>query len=124
MIRVYKLNNQITSLDAIMEYLEDLLTYGGNTSAFEDLGIDFEDLDVDGVYYEVIYTNPEDEDVEIFTNKELAQDYFNDEVKKLKELAKQKNYRISDDFDDYFCMHDDDFGGRYCISLEEYNDHA
>ena len=48
MTRIYKLNNQITSLDAIMEYLEDLLTYGGNTSAFEDLGIDFVDLDVDG----------------------------------------------------------------------------
>lgn len=124
MIRIYKLNNQITSLDAIMEYLEDLLTYGGNTSAFEDLGIDFVDLDVEGAYYEVIYEDPGNDYTEIFTNKGLAQDCFNDEVKRLKELAKQKNYRISDDFDDYFCMHDDDFGGRYCVALEEYTDHA
>ena len=45
MERVYYLNGEETTLDAIIEYLEDLLCYNGNASIWEDFGIDFEDVE-------------------------------------------------------------------------------
>lgn len=45
MRRVYYLNGEETTLDALLEHLEDLLCYNGNTSMWEDFGIDFEDVD-------------------------------------------------------------------------------
>ena len=41
--RVYYLNGEEVDLGGILEYLEDLLCYNGNTSIWEDFGIDFED---------------------------------------------------------------------------------
>lgn len=49
MERIYKLNGAETPLDQILSYLEQELIYTGDTSKFEQLGIDFEDdwLDTD-----------------------------------------------------------------------------
>lgn len=46
-IRKYFLNGEETTLDAILEHLEDLLLYNGNSSMWEDFGISFEDEDVE-----------------------------------------------------------------------------
>lgn len=45
MKRIYKLNGEETPLDQILSYLEQELIYNGDTSKFEELGIDFEDID-------------------------------------------------------------------------------
>ena len=45
MIRKYYLNNEETTLDAIIEHLEDLLLYNGNSAMWEDFGISFEDVE-------------------------------------------------------------------------------
>lgn len=45
--RVYYLNGEETDLGGILEYLEDLLCFNGNTEMWEDFGIDFEDKEVE-----------------------------------------------------------------------------
>ena len=45
--RVYYLNGEETDLGAILEYLEDMLCFNGNTEMWEDFGIDFEDKEVE-----------------------------------------------------------------------------
>ena len=43
--RVYYLNGEETDLGGILEYLEDLLCFNGNTEMWEELGIFFEDVE-------------------------------------------------------------------------------
>ncbi len=45
MVRKYFLNNEETTISAILEYLEDLLLYNGNSTIWEDFGISFEDVE-------------------------------------------------------------------------------
>ena len=47
MVRKFYLNNEETTLDAILEYLEDLLLCNGNSAIWEDFGISFEDVEED-----------------------------------------------------------------------------
>lgn len=44
--RKYYLNDEETSLEAILEHLQDLLKSNGNTEIWQDLGIDFEDVEI------------------------------------------------------------------------------
>lgn len=46
MIRKYRINNKEASLQEVLDYLEGELKQGGNTQAFEELGIDFCDVNV------------------------------------------------------------------------------
>ncbi len=46
MIRKYRIDKKEASLQEVLDYLEDELKRGGNASAFEELGIDFCDVDV------------------------------------------------------------------------------
>lgn len=46
MERIYYLNGEESSLDCIIEYLEDLLVNNGNTDLWADFGIDFEDKEI------------------------------------------------------------------------------
>ena len=45
--RVYYLDNKETDLGAILEQLEYMLRYSGSTSEWEELGISFEDKEVE-----------------------------------------------------------------------------
>lgn len=47
MERIYYLDGEETTLEAILEYLEDLLQYNGNTDLWEDFGISFEDRELE-----------------------------------------------------------------------------
>lgn len=47
MERIYRLNGKGVDLTTIMEHLQHLLEYGGNNESFTNLGIDFEDIDID-----------------------------------------------------------------------------
>ncbi len=44
--RVYYLNGEIATLEDVLYYLEQRLELDGNTSVWADLGVDFEDMEV------------------------------------------------------------------------------
>lgn len=44
--RKYYLNNEETGLQGILEHLQDLLEHNGNTEMWQDLGIDFDDVEI------------------------------------------------------------------------------
>lgn len=45
MIRKYRVGYKEASLQEVLDYLEEELKRGGNTQAFEELGVDFRDVD-------------------------------------------------------------------------------
>lgn len=45
--RVYYLNGEIATLEDVLYYLEQRLELDGNTSVWADLGVDFEDKEID-----------------------------------------------------------------------------
>lgn len=46
MIRKYRINKKEASLQEVLDYIEKELQLGGNTQAFEELGIDFCDVNI------------------------------------------------------------------------------
>lgn len=44
MKRLYYLNGKLTYIDDILDYLREMLVFDGDTTKWEALGIDFEDM--------------------------------------------------------------------------------
>ena len=61
MYRLYYLNGKLVYIDDILEYLRELLVCDGNTTKWEALGIDFEDMPFEEYMNKILFKDKKGE---------------------------------------------------------------